>query len=658
MEDAIDYFKQVFSLPVPPPPSEDPGTFLGVGSRDLALHFNPDSVKTAIKKYPSNKSCGGDSIHVKILQALTPSCLPVILAKLFRICATIGITPRRWNTAILYPIPKSPGATTIDKHRPISLTVMFRRLFERILLDAITKTPTYACTFSLHPCQAGFRHGYSTVTHAVTSNDAARLEDRTLAFIDLKTAYDSVPIHRLLQKLADRDTDPALTSLVASLFTQCESRIVVNGCLSPPIHLERGLLQGSILSPTLFNIFIDDLADRISAVAPPSPFPHALLFADDIAIGHRSNYVLQQLLNITSEWAQTNGMTINITKSAIVSQSSPPPLTIHGVRLPVVPVYRYLGFPHGPKGIEWTTHLQNNIEKTEKHLNACITRSNGWTQFAKLTIYRTFLRPQWEYGLPVLYHAIPSPDIRTPPSHVPAVWKPAVNLQNKALTWITGVPARYAPAAALTGLPSPTDRAFIYAIRFKKHLDRMHHQNPAISLLGIPDTLLSRCNRNLIPLLPPSPSASLATRIRQWQTERLAEGGVLCKRILPRCRKPRRSTSWTVGNDRVIEIPSPPLRELAVRWRMNTFGQRRACPVCLENFNQKHVLHAGSQLVPLPPDILAQQLATDISADPTWSQHSYTIIDAALNNGDWEYFRSFAVNFLSFFPGGQASALL
>src|SRR5262249_45133061 len=145
-----------------------------------------------------------------------------------------------------------------------------------------------------------------------------------------------------------------------------------------------------------------------------------------------------------------------IKKSAVIPKPSAPSFTLSGSVLPMVETYRYLGLPHARRGIDWSSHLLTVTAKASSCLAATVARSAHWPTYARLVIYRTFLRPLVEYGMPALFHALPWPMQR---SCHPAPWKPLVEFHNKAMSWITGVPNRYAAASALLGLPSPRDRA-------------------------------------------------------------------------------------------------------------------------------------------------------------------------------------------------------
>lgn len=252
--------------------------------------MNPAIVQHFVEHYPLSKSCGIDSIHTKILRVVVRSNFLQVLSDLFRLCCRTGRTPTGWNHAIVCFIPKK-GFTAVqhvDEMRPIFLTVMFRRIFEGCILRYIDKSRYLADVQATHPTQAGFKRGYSTMTHALATHEHCLREDCYTVFLDLKAAYDRVPVPLLLRKLEERRAPGSMVSLIGSLFLCCSMQAVVDGVLTPVVHRERGLMQGSLLSPFLFNLFIDDLARSLSSIGrTPStgaPYACSLEFADDILI--------------------------------------------------------------------------------------------------------------------------------------------------------------------------------------------------------------------------------------------------------------------------------------------------------------------------------------------------------------------------------------
>src|SRR4030095_1003450 len=110
------------------------------------------------------------------------------LSGLFALCIREGRTPRRWNQSVMYLLPKKSDGVTCDSVRPLSILPMFRRIFEGLILPFFVEKHSYT---KLTPCQAGFRKGYSTLTHATICHHALSTKSVPYAiFLDFKAAYD------------------------------------------------------------------------------------------------------------------------------------------------------------------------------------------------------------------------------------------------------------------------------------------------------------------------------------------------------------------------------------------------------------------------------------------------------------------------------------
>lgn len=483
----------------------------------------------------------------------------------------------------------------------------------------------------MSPSQAGFRKGYSTLSQALASHDfSQRYTKNYQVFLDLKSAYDRVPIPTLLQKLSTRKADFSILSLIKSLFTDCRIKVVVNGLLTDPIPTERGLFQGSLLAPFLFDLFIDDLAqeiDQFSTIGNPSP---GLFFADDIKLQHVSQDTMQLMINICYRWSIENGMAFNIGKCGNLSSFL---FSIGDQVIPLVDSYKYLGFSHNLSGIDWQSHVKSLSQKASSHLTAISDASNLWTPASKLIIFKTFIRPQLEYGAPLLFHwtqhTSPKPKLTE-----------LENARSKCMSWIANN-RQHKAVSALLGIPDTHHRFLLLSIKFFDHLTALSSNNPTVILWKgyqnnqqwLKNLLLPRIfELDPITLINPSSNVIEPNKqeiINKFSNEHLKSLGLLSTYIFTTCRRTSKHSS--LGPDSCIFAGES--SKLFVSWRLNTFGSRLTCPMCKHPFRRNHIQKCllGDQQSHLNDHDLVQ-LTEDFKQNPELSNTSYNIIDSLLNH--------------------------
>jgi hypothetical protein len=394
---AMDYALQKYSSLFAAPHSGRPVEVdFDLGDEPVNTPFTPTSTRQCLMSYSSAKSEGPDLIHTRLLKALArDDRFVAVLSMLFTVLFKFGRTPRAWNHSSMVLLPKVRTTDcSVDQTRPISMTMVLRRLFERMLLQRWGKTPWAQVSVA----QSGFQKDMSTLTSILAAHELMIRDHRRVAFLDIKAAYDTVPFDRLLLALKSRGAPPRDIALVHSLMCcHLTSDIVVNQERSSlAFDKARGLMQGSVLSPMLFNVFIDSLCLWIQQDTDTVP----LLFADDIALLARNDADLQQALDVCGEWAESNGLQFNIAKSKTINTESP--LMLAGDRLDVVQHYTYLGVVFSGEGIDAETSLRSQIDKHRRFRNWLNVSCCHWHPDAKLTAIKTFLNPLLDYGLPLM----------------------------------------------------------------------------------------------------------------------------------------------------------------------------------------------------------------------------------------------------------------
>ena len=143
--------------------------------------------------------------------------------------------------------------------------------------------------------QAGFRKNHPTSDHVFilrTIVDKYVLNSKNgsklfACFIDLKKAFDTVWHGGLFLKLQKAGIDRKFYNVIRSMYKNCHSRVKCKHLLTDPIDITKGVHQDNVLSPMLFNVFINDIGDSFSEHDVPvlhnSRVSH-LLYADDLLL--------------------------------------------------------------------------------------------------------------------------------------------------------------------------------------------------------------------------------------------------------------------------------------------------------------------------------------------------------------------------------------
>ena len=170
--------------------------------------------------------------------------------------------------------------------------------------------------------QNGFRKSRSTLKSIIETRKAKKT-DIFVAFIDFSKVYDSIPHEKLCTKLKQMGLCGRLYNTLISLYKSVRSCVRVNGVSTNFLSdVKCGLKQGCLLSPLLFNLYIDDHIRDMKLLNIGIEIEDekicVLLYVDDVILIADKEEDLQSLLNYLHDWSERNGLKINKDKSKIV----------------------------------------------------------------------------------------------------------------------------------------------------------------------------------------------------------------------------------------------------------------------------------------------------------------------------------------------------
>ncbi|KAG2178934.1 hypothetical protein INT43_001781 [Umbelopsis isabellina] len=540
-----------------------------LASSSLLVHsldespFTMDSVGAVIRRLPNRKAPGADHLRAEMLK---PICKPLfrLLLPLFQLCWTWSYTPPGWRHAQVCPIFKKGDPTLASNYRPISLTSI---LMEYCLAPALS-----AESPELDLAQGGLRPQRSAMDQAGNSS-IAQHRPTVVAFLDIQSAYDAVDRNIIWQTLASHGTNTGLLSLIQHLFDDVATSVLLSNQTSAPSSPATGVLQGSVLSPHLYSIYINFLPEALRAVvslnsirvADPPTVINSLLFEDDVAI-------LGSVADLGHRWSPTKCATLN----------SPRPLTLYGEELQSVEEFVYLGLPFRKNGLSASSLIQYRTRGTRlamATLQAIGARPSGFHPLLSARLYRQFIRPKFEYGLAI--SALTKTDVKN-----------LNRLHDRCLCAIAGghPTSTVHPFRHMTDMPAMEARALTLILKFCVRLTYLP-DDCLISLLSpvlLPGFRLPLLRLNpLYTALPDPPPLDLKDTIleyRQGELELFRESHILSRR-----RAEKGVVSW--------------------RWRLGWLpGKPRACLCGTDRSSRRHLMecpmlpqHLWLQL-PYPPD--------------------------------------------------------
>lgn len=309
-------------------------------------------VETAINQMKNKKAVGPDNIETEFLKLLDKDGISWITDVFNKIYNT-GYIPDKWLQSEFIALPKKPGAKRCEEYRTISLMSHMLKLFLKVIHRRIYQK----CEKQISQNQFGFMKAVGT-REALFGVQVLIQRCRDVncdvyaCLIDYEKAFDRVQHQKMINILNDADLDDKDLRIISNLYWNQTACMRLDDEQTEQVKILRGVRQGCILSPLIFNMYseriFDEALDEVEeGILLNGVRLNNIRYADDTMVMADSLEGLQRLMNRITQYSQQYGLNINVqkTKLMIISKKSikGAHLYINNNRIERVKQYSYLG---------------------------------------------------------------------------------------------------------------------------------------------------------------------------------------------------------------------------------------------------------------------------------------------------------------------------
>ena len=195
--------------------------------------------------------------------------------------------PLEWSKMIVKPVHKKGNKTDPSNHQAISLLSIPGKVFSHIPLQRIKqKSEKFR-----RENQYGFRPNRGTVdaifiVGQIIEKAKERKVNLHFNFIDFKSAFDTIWRKALWKMLAHIGINKKIIKILETLYENSKCAVTIDGKLNEWFSVLVGVRQGCLLSPTLFNIFLEFVINEIENISnnfdmKDEEFSLGIKYADD-----------------------------------------------------------------------------------------------------------------------------------------------------------------------------------------------------------------------------------------------------------------------------------------------------------------------------------------------------------------------------------------
>jgi hypothetical protein len=325
-----------------------------------------EEVVARVRKLKNGKSAGIDGITGEMIK----NGGEIVIDWIWKLCNKAfveGIVPKDWSRAVIVPLYKGKGDKgNCRNYRGISLLSVVGKIYAGILVERVRRVTEEL----IGEEQGAFRSGRGCIDQIFTLKQMSekmkgKKKKLYLAFMDLQQAYDRINREALWQVLMMYGVGGRLLNGIKSMYVDSEACVRINGVVSEWFKIESGVRQGCVMSPWLFNLYMDGVMKellvgmgregvRMVENGREWRIP-CLLYADDLVLCGESEESLERLVERFGRVCKRRGLKVNVDKSKVMVMSEEHTrcqIMLDGEQLEQVSEFKYLGYMLDEKGMD------------------------------------------------------------------------------------------------------------------------------------------------------------------------------------------------------------------------------------------------------------------------------------------------------------------
>ena len=333
-----------------------------------------EEIGKAVLRLKLGKAVGIDSIPMEAWR-FGGEAIKKGLVEVIRKVWKKGILPEEWRKSIVVPLYKRGDVEKVGNYRGISLLCSAYKIYAEILRNRLDKEVEEKGL--LPESQAGFRRQRSTLdniytlTHIIQREQNKEKDDKKIyaLFIDLKAAFDNVDRDILWEILKKKDVDTKLIQRIERIYENTEVMVRAKDGVTRSFLVNKGVRQGCVMSPTLFNLYIADL-DRelekrgIGGVSLGTKRIWSLAYADDMVLLAKNKVALDDMMGTLRRFLKERKLELCVEKTKVMifnsnskGKEGKEEWIWKGKKIEEVKTFKYLGFTFNRKG-NYKDHLK------------------------------------------------------------------------------------------------------------------------------------------------------------------------------------------------------------------------------------------------------------------------------------------------------------